>query len=350
LANSVVTRSRSAGPWRTTDPRTRYLITRAFDGRCAECSKPVINVPKFDVVVLDSDRLEVDHVVPHSKGGANHFRNFRATCKTCNKARSNRPLSASSAFRATSVNAWLTDEVANDLLPPEFDAFAEELLVRVQRCQIHTWHVLDSWDYDRCFEQHVPQIQTEVGVSTGGEWFGAFGHSWRLVNAKLRDSDLWRDLDEMSRRALLVNFPRCCSDPLHAERLLQTASNTEELQAQRECWDTCEHGLIPTSQTGVSGIRVRTKEHIASDIWASLVEVGLVGFKPIARLLAQRNWGDQILHAQSAMLKSSTAAQRTELLALLKRATSQLEAERAIANFVARSIRKERPRHSVDFA
>jgi ATP adenylyltransferase len=57
----------------------RYEVLRRANGRCALCGKS-----------KDEEPLEVDHILPRSKGGPNEFHNLQALCRTCNRGKSNR--------------------------------------------------------------------------------------------------------------------------------------------------------------------------------------------------------------------------------------------------------------------
>ena len=57
----------------------RYEVLRRANGKCALCGKS-----------KDEEPLEVDHIVPRSKGGTNDVVNLQALCRTCNRGKSNR--------------------------------------------------------------------------------------------------------------------------------------------------------------------------------------------------------------------------------------------------------------------
>jgi ATP adenylyltransferase len=51
----------------------RYEVLRSANGKCALCGRS-----------KDEEPLEVDHIVPRSRGGANTIENLQALCRTCN--------------------------------------------------------------------------------------------------------------------------------------------------------------------------------------------------------------------------------------------------------------------------
>ncbi|MDB9780034.1 HNH endonuclease [Flavobacteriaceae bacterium] len=49
-------------------------VWRRDKGKCVECSS--------------NENLEFDHIIPHSKGGANTYRNIQLLCEKCNRSKS----------------------------------------------------------------------------------------------------------------------------------------------------------------------------------------------------------------------------------------------------------------------
>lgn len=64
-----------------TDPvraDVRYRVLAAANGRCALCGAS-----------SSERRIEVDHIVPRSRGGTNDINNLQALCDECNRGKSN---------------------------------------------------------------------------------------------------------------------------------------------------------------------------------------------------------------------------------------------------------------------
>jgi 5-methylcytosine-specific restriction endonuclease McrA len=64
--------TRKRGYWITNDVRRRVLSA----GKCAHCGA--------------TENLQVDHIIPWSKGGTDHITNLQPLCKGCNCKKSNR--------------------------------------------------------------------------------------------------------------------------------------------------------------------------------------------------------------------------------------------------------------------
>jgi 5-methylcytosine-specific restriction endonuclease McrA len=65
-----------------TDPvpgDVRYRVLAAANGRCALCG-----------ATSKERRIEIDHIIPRSKGGSNDISNLQALCDECNRGKSNR--------------------------------------------------------------------------------------------------------------------------------------------------------------------------------------------------------------------------------------------------------------------
>ena len=54
----------------------RDAVWRRDDGKCTQCGS--------------NENLEFDHIIPHSKGGANTKRNIQLLCEPCNRKKSDK--------------------------------------------------------------------------------------------------------------------------------------------------------------------------------------------------------------------------------------------------------------------
>jgi len=54
--------------------RVKDQVWRRDEGKCVECGS--------------NESLEFDHIIPHSKGGANTYRNIQLLCEQCNRSKS----------------------------------------------------------------------------------------------------------------------------------------------------------------------------------------------------------------------------------------------------------------------
>lgn len=57
----------------------RYLVLKLAKGRCALCGASVKDKP-----------IDIDHIIPRSRGGTNDISNLQALCYECNRAKNNR--------------------------------------------------------------------------------------------------------------------------------------------------------------------------------------------------------------------------------------------------------------------
>ncbi len=61
--------------------KIKNKLYRKQEGFCAGCGK------KFD-----EENLEIDHIIPKSKGGGSHYENLHLFCGNCNRLKGNRPM------------------------------------------------------------------------------------------------------------------------------------------------------------------------------------------------------------------------------------------------------------------
>jgi site-specific DNA-methyltransferase (adenine-specific) len=65
-------------------PKTQSMKERLYkeqNGKCKACGE--------DFKIWN---LEIDHIVPESKGGGNYYENYQLLCGSCNKIKGNRPM------------------------------------------------------------------------------------------------------------------------------------------------------------------------------------------------------------------------------------------------------------------
>ena len=94
----------------------RFKVLEAGGRRCALCG------------ITSKDRaLDVDHIVPHSKGGPSTFENLQILCSKCNRAKGNR---SQTDFRAAEPNAPGYADCKLCKLPPLADFPSENDLAR----------------------------------------------------------------------------------------------------------------------------------------------------------------------------------------------------------------------------
>ena len=70
LKEEVVKKKRS----RTISQSVKDKVWNRDGGKCVQCSS--------------NENLEFDHIIPHSKGGANTYRNIQLLCEPCNRSKS----------------------------------------------------------------------------------------------------------------------------------------------------------------------------------------------------------------------------------------------------------------------
>ncbi len=61
--------------------QNRHVLYGAQEGRCAGCRSH-----------FEFRHLEVDHIVPQSRGGSDHLKNLQLLCGHCNRVKGNRPM------------------------------------------------------------------------------------------------------------------------------------------------------------------------------------------------------------------------------------------------------------------
>jgi 5-methylcytosine-specific restriction endonuclease McrA len=81
-------RSRDTG-MQTTDPKIRSAVLKKTGGVCYICFRKygTADQEKYSPTTHFS-QLQIDHIVPFSKGGPNHIGNYMPICGRCNRLKS----------------------------------------------------------------------------------------------------------------------------------------------------------------------------------------------------------------------------------------------------------------------
>ena len=73
--NSLISESKKAARTeRYVSKQVREIVWDRDQGRCTECGS--------------NEKLEFDHIIPHSKGGSNSEKNIQLLCEECNRKKS----------------------------------------------------------------------------------------------------------------------------------------------------------------------------------------------------------------------------------------------------------------------
>lgn len=70
------------------NPGVRRLGKKGYWYRCAHCGKWCGRAGREHAKIPDAQKMEVDHILPWSKGGSDSMHNLQALCKPCNRSKS----------------------------------------------------------------------------------------------------------------------------------------------------------------------------------------------------------------------------------------------------------------------
>ena len=77
-------RSRSQGH-DTTDKVIRAIIRKRYKDICYLCGRKYNRRLSKYMPEKYFNRIEIDHIIPYSRGGRNHISNYALSCKECNR-------------------------------------------------------------------------------------------------------------------------------------------------------------------------------------------------------------------------------------------------------------------------
>ena len=69
-------------------PGVRRFGRKGYWYRCASCGKWCGRPGSDNVNIKESERMEVDHIVPWAQGGSDEVWNLQPMCKPCNRSKS----------------------------------------------------------------------------------------------------------------------------------------------------------------------------------------------------------------------------------------------------------------------
>ena len=85
----MATQSETREKFVRANPGVRLPGKGGFWYRCAHCGKWCGRPGRERANIPDDEKMEVDHIIPWSMGGSDELHNLRASCKPCNRGKSN---------------------------------------------------------------------------------------------------------------------------------------------------------------------------------------------------------------------------------------------------------------------
>lgn len=271
--------------WRTTQDRTRLLVTYLWDGRCGHCNGPLVRVRELGIEPLP---LDVDHAHPSVNGGPDGLMNYIASCARCNRKRQATWLRADHTIRSLlRTRRTLLDEFDDHWQRASATdrAFAEPFRTAV-RCALHKWHIHGSPAQHDCQEQLAELVGS---VPLDEEWWSRFGG---------RSADVLRATDRVAKRRslsgsdaweVLGHLPRYADDADHALELLRTVETPKCYRRSTPAPTHLLGATISLAMTNTAASNRRRDFQAARDLHDHLKREG-IDWLGIARLWTKRRW------------------------------------------------------------
>jgi len=142
----------------------RYEVLKRAKGRCALCGVSVVDSP-----------IDIDHIVPRSRGGSNEISNLQTLCERCNRSKKNRD---QTDFRYYGVDSQSSSCVFCDL--------RSRLLSVYNTAQ----SILDSYPISTGHTLIIPKRHVLSPLDLSSDEMGDIYQLSKVVTAELQERDL----------------------------------------------------------------------------------------------------------------------------------------------------------------
>lgn len=255
-------------PFRSSDVRSKIVTCVVYDGRCYRCAEILVDYyqlfeganPRRTALKVD-----IDHVIPASKGGKDSLFNYALSCSRCNRSRQAAdptPFELKTAQRhwkymldnLSIINGWVKSASVETLrFPNSSNIF---MSVDAVVCPLHGWHIKDSYMLSVCSAfEFARQTSNSLQPHARLEWSASFGQKARSILDVLQSKSY-----VLSNPDVLIDFSRRLCGQGH--KALEQALNFDDYatwksfkddgSARKTIFPTVTVALSETSATTIS--------------------------------------------------------------------------------------------------